>query len=77
MREQVEEASDALDLSHVPQLLIIVVGVVAQRLLVLFDGLQRVCFDHDLLLFFTFLLENVTEVDVLLAIVLILPVEAR
>ena len=77
MREQVEEASDALDLRQASQLLVIVVGVVAQRLLVLFNGLQSVCFDHDLLLFFTLLLENVAEVDVLLTIVLILSVEVR
>jgi hypothetical protein len=75
MREQVEEASDALDFWQASQLLVIVVGVVAQRLLVLFNGLQRVRFDHDLLLFFTLLLENVAEVDVLLAIILILSVE--
>jgi hypothetical protein len=39
--------------------------------------LHRVCFDHDLLLFFTPLLENVAEVDVLLTIVLILSAKVR
>lgn len=75
MGEQVEEASDTLDLRQATQLLVIVVGVLAEWLLILFDGLQSVGLDHDSLLFFAFLLENVAEVDVLMALVLILSVE--
>ena len=75
MRKQVEEASDALNFGKSAELLIVVIGILTQGLLVLLDSLEGVGLDHDLLLSFAPLLENVSEVHIFVALILVLAVD--